>query len=483
MSTASNGNGSADRIAGILRAGGPRVSRRNLLRATGLGALGAGLATLARSSPLPGVRPSAAAADPRPERHITLAATDGFIYVPGNVPNPSGPMPFLPDPWAEPPQTMWGFGFRDMSSVLADEAGPVDAAARDLIVNQRGHFQAPAPMISVDEREDVFIRLMNIGLTMRPDLTDSHTIHWHGFRNAIPLFDGVPELSIAVPIGRDFTYFYRPQSSGPGTYMYHCHFEDVEHVSMGMTGIVFVRPEQNHGGVAPGGAIPVARWVDPTSGGPLGYAYNDALLPSDSQSTAYDREYGLFLSEAWARERFNGVHIQEHDWSDYEADIWLLNGRSYPDTLAPNGGGTDPLTGELLASAERPELQYQPLSSLIQANAGDRILLRFVNLGFQQQAMTIDGLRMRVVGRDATLLRGRDGTDQQFQTNTIHIGPGESFDVIVTAPLVTAPTTYLLYNRNLAYLHTTDVPGLGGQMTEIRVYPAGTLDPQTEPNT
>ena len=53
----------------------------------------------------------------------------------------------------------------------------------------------------------------------------------------------MPELSLAVPIGRDFTYFYRPHDAG--TYMYHCHFEDVEHVQMGMTGMVFVRPKQN----------------------------------------------------------------------------------------------------------------------------------------------------------------------------------------------------------------------------------------------
>ena len=48
---------------------------------------------------------------------------------------------------------------------------------------------------------DIKITLTNLGLSVRPDLVDGHTIHWHGFRNAIPLFDGVPELSIAVPIG------------------------------------------------------------------------------------------------------------------------------------------------------------------------------------------------------------------------------------------------------------------------------------------
>ena len=90
--------------------------------------------------------------------------------------------------------------------------------------------------------EELWITLANLGLQLRPDLIDSHTLHWHGFRNAIPFYDGVPETSISVPIGRQFTYVYRPDD--PGTYMYHCHFEDVEHVTMGMTGIVFVRPNR-----------------------------------------------------------------------------------------------------------------------------------------------------------------------------------------------------------------------------------------------
>ena len=47
---------------------------------------------------------------------------------------------------------------------------------------------------------------------------DSHTLHLHGFRAPVALMDGVPEVSIAVPIQRQFTYFYRPHD--PGTYMY-----------------------------------------------------------------------------------------------------------------------------------------------------------------------------------------------------------------------------------------------------------------------
>ena len=99
--------------------------------------------------------------------------------------------------------------------------------------------QHNAPLFWVDQfnpahPKDFRLQLTNLGLQMRPDLTDSHTLHWHGFRNVIPFFDGEPTGSVSVPVGRDFTYVYRPRD--PGTYMYHCHVEDVEHVHMGMTG-------------------------------------------------------------------------------------------------------------------------------------------------------------------------------------------------------------------------------------------------------
>jgi FtsP/CotA-like multicopper oxidase with cupredoxin domain len=466
-----------------------QLSRRNVLRVVMLGSAGGVAALVARSTPIRPLRPAAAAADVSNNfREIKLAATDGFIHIPGHVDGPAG-MPFLPDPLSPmggDPSTaapnMWAFGFRKVGDRTVREGQPDDVALdlSEIAINaQRGHYQASAPQISVDETMDVHINLRNLGLSVRPDLTDSHTIHWHGFRNAIPLFDGVPELSVAVPLNRDFTYFYRPSTSGPGTYMYHCHFEDVEHVSMGMTGIIYVQAAQNHSTTA---GIPVARLAGNTAdGAPMGYAYNDGVPPTDPHSTAYDREYGMFLNEAWAQEHFEGAHIQEHDWSEYRPDIWLLNGRSYPDTIAPPGGGTDPATGDLIAPAGHDELQFQPISSLVTANAGERILLRFVNLGFQQHAMTIDGLRMRVVGKDATLLR-RGGTWQDYETSDILIGPGESVDAIVVAPTVSTETTYRLYNRNLAYLHNPGEPGLGGQMTHIVVKPSG-VAPQQESNT
>lgn len=98
--------------------------------------------------------------------------------------------------------------------------------------------------------------------------------------------------------------------------------------------------------------------------------------------------------------------------------------------------------------------------------------------------MTLAGIQMRVVGRDATPMRGRDGTDTSYETDTINIGPGESFDVIFTAPAKagTGYDTYMLYNRNYTRSNNLATGGFGGQATEIRVHASGVVGPQAYPN-
>jgi hypothetical protein len=207
----------------------------------------------------------------------------------------------------------------------------------------------------------------------------------------------------------------------------------------------------------------------------------------------------------WAESHWADAHIQLPEWSDYRADFALMNGRVYPDTLAPNApygadlaSWTKPYMpaktnadGTLAHNPGYEHLQYQPLSSLVQCNAGERVALRFANLGFKEAAMTIDGISMRVVGRDATLMQGRDGTDTSYETNTINFNAGESFDVIIEAPPFTGGSgstgkgydVYMLYNRNLLRSNNMADGGFGGQATEIRVFPSGKLAPQTVPNT
>jgi hypothetical protein len=392
--------------------------------------------------------------------------TDGWASMPTQaVKRP----PFYPDAAAPEPFTSYVFGIRDLSHMAdVDPSRPPTAE----MFAQSGRAQISAPFLVVDQGQDFRVHLANLGLSKRADLVDSHTLHWHGFPNQIPYFDGVPDNSLSVPIGRQMVYRYIP--SDPGTYMYHCHFEDVEHVHMGMTGIVFVRPGIN------------------TS--TQKYAYNDTR-------TGYDREHAILLSELnnWAH--WNDRHLQDTDWSEYSADFRLMNGRAYPDTLVPNIDVE--AAANSLGSLER--LRYQPNSALIQANAGDRVLLRLSNLGYEEHSLELPGIPMWVVGRDAKLLLdtrpdygvepasptgvAQDGSrgDVSYMTYRLDIGPGESRDVIIKAPAVAAgqKRIYSLYDRNYGFVKKASSAtgdGYGGMRTQIHVYGPGALEPQPLPN-
>ena len=421
-------------VASTERAGlGRRAVILGAAGALGAAALGS-RASLGSAAAMPRVvTPQATTAGPR--KIVHLAGTDGWVSMPAG--SPADP-PFFPDSLAPSPFDTYVFGFRNVT-------GFTDAQ----VAATRGKAQISAPMLAFDEGDDITITLSNLGLLQRPDLFDGHTLHWHGFVNAIPLFDGVPELSLSVPIGRNLSYFYRPHDAG--TYMYHCHFEDVEHVQMGMTGMVFVRPAQNKGTAS----LPPGK-----------YAYNDG-----DGSTRYDREFAFMMTELWSAAHYRDAHIQVSDWTDYAPSFWLLNGRGYPDTLAPGGDPLSPAAGRL---------QYQPISSLITCNVGETVLLRMSNLGYQNHAMTLDNVDMKVIAKDASLLRGRDGTSNYQATNSVDVGPGESRDVLVTP---TRPGEYLLYDRTHGLTGNGGGVGLGGMMTVLRVGAPGTYGPQTQPNT
>ena len=272
------------------------------------------------------------------------------------------------------------------------EASPDDSIAK-VTQDFKGKVQVPSPIFGVDEDQEFLLILTNVGLLARPDLDDSHTIHWHGFRNPIALFDGVPEVSIAVPVYRDFPYVYKPRDEG--TYMYHCHFEDSEHVQMGMTGVVFVRPDK----------------------GPR-FAYDDT-----DGSTAFEREFTLLLNEIDQRPHDGLEQIQEFVWSDYEPQYWIINGRSYPDTVALGGRehAREPrVPADLFAHAGEPgrPRPHAPRQPRLRA-AGDAA-----------RRHPDEGRRR---GRDVPA-QHRRATDLSYGAHTIYIGPGESRDIIFTSP-------------------------------------------------
>src|SRR5215510_6527847 len=335
-------------------------SRRGFLKAAGAGVLfttvaGGVVGGLGRR-----LQPASAATTT-----LSLTATDGYATMPNREDNP-----------------LYIFGFRDVTS-------DPDQSVSHLVAQYKGHAQMSAPTLDFLQNDDMKITLTNLGLVQRPDLTDSHTIHWHGFDIPSPLNDGVPEVSVAVPIGKQLTYFYRPHREG--TYMWHCHFEDVEHVHMGMTGIVYVTPTQD--GTAHGGFST--------------FAYNDG----GSGSTGYNRHFALLLNEVWSKFHDGDRDIQETIPTDYDPEWFTNNDPGFTTTNTTLG----------------TEDHSQPNSSLIQVKGGDRVLLRMANLGYQQHAMQLPGIPMHVIGQDASWL-GKDGVDKTYLTNTLYIGPGEARD-------------------------------------------------------
>jgi len=309
---------------------------------------------------------------------------------------------------------------------------------------------APAPTIAVDEDDEVFLTLTNVGMALRPDLFDPHTVHWHGFPQAASIFDGVPDASISIAMGASLTYYYNVKDAG--TYMYHCHVEATEHMQMGMLGNLWVRPRQNKTGA---GAYPVARLggnVNPAA--PLGYAYNDG-----DGSTRYDVEYPIHIGSFDPDFHDASFNVQPLPFAGMRDRYFMLNGRGYPDTVNPGVlSSTDP-NGKVHPS--------QPVSSLITAAPGQRILLRVSNLSVTQFfTLGSSGIPMEVVGQDARLLRDGDGNNLSYKTNSLTLGGGQSADVILVAPATAG--TYFLYTTNLDKL-ANDAENFGGMMTEIRV--------------
>jgi hypothetical protein len=343
----------------------------------------------------------------------------------------------------------------------------------------------PAPMMAIDEDDEFFLTLTNVGMIMRPDLFEQHTVHFHGYPNASSFYDGVPDASVAINIGASFTYYYLAPDAG--TYFWHCHITPPEHLQMGMVGQLYVRPRQNRVPNGNGlyaalqaqqtdrrtacnsatdilcsnplpavntGAVAVGPTV--SQGGSGGYAYNDG-----DGSTYYDVEYPIQIHGFDPNFHFVGMTFNPEGFSDMKDKYFLLNGRSYPDTVTPGPLATQSVDGSMHFS--------QPLPAIINIPAGKKALLRISDLDVSEyQTLASLGIPMKVIGYNAKLLRDQAGNNLYYTTNSITLGGGESLDVILDATGYTAGQVFYLYTPNLDHL-SNDAENFGGLMTEVRI--------------
>ncbi|HXH50698.1 MAG TPA: multicopper oxidase domain-containing protein [Terriglobia bacterium] len=352
-----------------------------------------------------------------------------------------------------------------------------------------GNF--PAPMFAVDEDDEFFLTLTNVGMVMRPDLFEQHTVHWHGYPNASSFYDGVPDASVAINIGASFTYYYLAPDAG--TYFWHCHITPPEHLQMGMVGQIFVRPRQDRvpngtylyyaldeqqadnrtkcdtatdilcASPLPYGGSDTAgiKQGDPTPGGHTyaKYAYNDG-----DGSTEYDVEYPIQIHGFDPNFHFVGMTFNPENFADMKDKYFTLNGRSYPDTIMPGPMATQSTDGSMHYA--------QPLPSIINIPVGGRALLRLSDLDVQEhQTLASLGIPMTVIALNAKLLRDQSGNNLYYKTNSITLGGGESLDVILDASDTSkyrAGQVFYLYTPNLDHL-SNDAENFGGLMTEVHI--------------
>jgi FtsP/CotA-like multicopper oxidase with cupredoxin domain len=330
------------------------------------------------------------------------------------------------------------FGFSDLTGIAPNQAMDAGMLAANF----------PAPTIPLKEGQEFYLTLTNAGMVNRPDLFDPHTVHFHGFPQAAPVFDGMPEGSIAINMGASITYYYNIVE--PGTFMYHCHMEATEHMQMGMLGNLYVSPAQD------GTAFSFPNRL----GVPKSYTrfvYNDG-----NGSTGYDVEVPIQLGSFDPAFHDASMTVQPLPFADMKDKYAMMNGRGYPDTVNP--GSLTPIPNPV--TEPDPGKVSQKVSSVVTATAGQKVLLRLSNLSVTNfYTVTALGLPMKVVGTGAHILRGPGGTDLYYDTSSVTLGGGEAADVIVdTAGL--SPGTYFLYTTNLNYL-SNNTEDYGGMMTEI----------------
>jgi len=162
---------------------------------------------------------------------------------------------------------------------------------------------------------------------------------------------------------------------------------------------------------------------------------NTADQAYDTATTAYDTEATLVLGAV--DPAFNAAP-DTFDLTNFGAGYWLINGKSYPDT-AP-----------------------------VDAAPGDRVLLRYLNGGFDNTSMAVLGMHERVLARDGILL------GNPFDATVEIIPAGATEDAIAVVPSSAPPSTngFALFNRNLHVTNAPCAPGTscaaGGMLTFVQ---------------
>ena len=234
----------------------------------------------------------------------------------------------------------------------------------------------PGPTIRVTEGDRIRIIVTN-------ETSDSeHTLHVHGQSKPVSM-DGVPFLG-QMPIKKGESYTYEFTVNNIGTFWYHCHVDSAHHVDMGMHGAFIVEPKRKR--------------------------------------LAYDREYVMILDE-WPTKHVHVHQAPDPDEGHDEHGVITVHGDSppmhhsntvkkkkrdwYPETYPARMEVYDGFTINGRAF---------PFTEPVVVKKGEKVRIRFINVGYQQHFMHTHSHRFTVVTRDGSYV------DEPQKVDTINVG-------------------------------------------------------------
>ncbi len=175
----------------------------------------------------------------------------------------------------------------------------------------------------------------------------------------------------------------------PGTYLYSSGSDVAKQQEMGLYGALVVRP----------------------AGHPA--------QASDRADSAFDpsREFLMLLSEVDPDLHLAVERGQPYQVTNTTARYFMINGRSMPDTLAPNNAAW---------------LPAQPYGAMVHIQPSQTqtspALIRFLNAGPTTYPFHPHGSSERIVNRDGSPVQSAAGADASTSNFLLNVGPGQSMD-------------------------------------------------------
>ncbi len=196
--------------------------------------------------------------------------------------------------------------------------------------------------------------------------------------------------------GGTVSYTFTP--ANPGTFQYHSGTNPYRQVEMGLLGALLVRPSD------------LSRSAYGAGTG-SDYDHENMFLLTEMDLNIHE----AIEAAVWAGGDVAGA-MDAIDTGPYHPVYWFINGRNLPDDLFPDGA---------------PWLPNQPYGSLVTANPGQRILIRFIGGTKDGHPIHTHGNNAYLIARDGALLESAPGAaDLSISINTFTPLPGATMDAI-----------------------------------------------------